>query len=617
MRDARSVERGDELGVIAGAGTDGNHHGVTGDLALLIAGLHPHAALGEAGKGGGGEDLHAELGELSKDAGRTGGAQVGAGAFGHLQHGDLLAGDRQRIGDLQAHQTAADHDDALARDRLALEHVVRDVYVLAGKAHGDGGGTVGDDHAVEVLAGDGLGRERGVQTHLDAGALGLLAHELGGDLHLVLAGGLAGGHELPAQVVARLKHHGLVATCHEGLGGHEAGHAATHDGDALGLVGGLDLPVKLVAHERVAQAGDVLEVARVGKAVQAALVAAHAIHDAVRLALARLVAELGVGELGAAHDHEVNLVVLEDLLGELGRVDAADADGGHAGLAADARGVVYIEAGLEVDRRHLERVGGSDDVAARDVEHVDAGLAGHLAELDGVLDGHAVLEAVVERADAHEQGHVLGDVLADGADAGERELGAVLQGAAPLVVSVVQAGGEEGVRQVVVGAVELDAVVARLDAARGGLAVAVDDLVDLLDGDAGDLEAVDAHGLGHEDLRFGVHGDGDGALPQLDAGAPALAVDGVGEAAVPLDEAVFGDGEEAVGGAGRVDRGDFHDGEAHAAGGADAVVLNELVGDLALMAHARAHGGHHHAVAHGERLDGEGLEELGEHGTPI
>ena len=172
-------------------------------------------------------------------------------------------------------------------------------------------------------------------------------------------------------------------------------------------------------------------------------------------------------------------------------------------------------------------------------------------------------------------------------------------------------------RQVVVGAVELDAVVARLDAARGGLSIAVDDLVDLLDGDAGDLKAVDAHGLGHEDLRFGVHGDGDGALPQLDAGAPALAVDGVGEAAVPLDEAVFGDGEEAVGGAGRVDRGDFHDGEAHAAGGADAVVLNELVGDLALMAHARAHGGHHHAVAHGERLDGEGLEELGEHGTPI
>ena len=68
-------------------------------------------------------------------------------------------------------------------------------------------------------------------------------------------------------MVARLEHHGLVAACHEGLGGHEAGHAATHDGDALGLVGCLDLPVKLVAHERVAQAGDVLEVARVGKAV--------------------------------------------------------------------------------------------------------------------------------------------------------------------------------------------------------------------------------------------------------------------------------------------------------------------------------------------------------------
>ena len=433
----------------------------------------------------------------------------------------------------------------------------------------------------------------------------------------MLAGCLASGHELTAQVVARLEHHCLVAACHEGLGGHEAGYAAAHDGDALGLVGGLDLPVKLVAYQRVAQAGDVRKVAQVGKAVQTALVASHAIHDAVRLALARLVAELGVGELRATHDHEVDLVVLEDLLGELGRVDAADSDGDHAGFASDARGVVDVEAGLEVDRRYLERVGGGDDVATRDVEHVDAGLAGHLAERDGVLDGHTVFKAVVERADAHEQGHVLGDVLANRADAGERELGAVLQAAAPLVVAVVEARGEEGVRQVVVGAVELDAVVARFDAARCGLAVAVDDLVDLLDGDAGDGEAVDGHLVGDQDLRLGIHGDGDGSLPQLDSGASALAMDGVGEAAVSLDVAVLGDGQEAVGGAGHMDGGDLHDREAHAARRADAMVLDELVGDLALMAHARAHGGHHHAVAHGERLDGEGLKELGEHSASL
>ena len=61
--------------------------------------------------------------------------------------------------------------------------------------------------------------------------------------------------------------------------------------------------------------------------------------------------------------------------------------------------------------------------------------------------------------------------------------------------------------------------------------------------------------------------------------------------------------------------GDLDDGEADTAGGADAMVLDQLVGHGALVAHARAHGGHHDAVAHGEGSDGEGFEELGEHGA--
>ena len=106
---------------------------------------------------------------------------------------------------------------------------------------------------------------------------------------------------------------------------------------------------------------------------------------------------------------------------------------------------------------------------------------------------------------------------------------------------------------------EFDAVIARLHAARRGGAVAVDDLVDLLDGDAGDGEAVDGHLIGDEDLGRRIHGDGDGSLPELDADAPALGVDGVGEALVALDEAVLGQRQEAVGGAGCVDRGDLDD----------------------------------------------------------
>ena len=559
MRDTRGVESGNELVVVAGARSHGDHDVVAGDLTGGLPRLHADAGLGEAIERGGGQDLDAEFRELAEDAGRTGRAEVGARALGHLEHGDLFAGGRQRIGDLQTHQSAANHDDALALDRFAFEHGVGDVDVGAGESQRDGGGAVGDDHAVEAFNCDGLGRERGVQTHLDAGTPRLFAHERRSDFHLAFAGCLAGGDELATQTVARLEDHGLVPAGDERLGGHQARNAAAHDGDALGLIRHLDLPVELVTDEWVAQAGDVLEVAHVGEAVQASLVAADTVDDAVGLSRARLVAELGVGELGSAHNHEVDLVLLEDLLGDLRGVDTSDADGGHAGLAADACRVVDVEARCQVDGRNLEGIRGGDDIAAGDVEHVDAGFARHLAERDRVLNAHAALEAVVMSVDAHEQGHILRDVLADRADAGEWELGAILQAASPFVAAVVEARGEEGVREVIVGAMEFDAVIARLHAARRGGAVAVDDLVDLLDGDAGDGEAVDGHLIGGENLGRRIHGDGDGSLPELDADAPALGVDGVGEALVALDEAVLGQRQEAVGGAGCVDRGDLDD----------------------------------------------------------
>ena len=76
-----------------------------------------------------------------------------------------------------------------ARPRPARPRARRAQHdVLAGKAECDGGSTVGDDHAVEVLAGDGLGRERGVPGAPRRRSAWPARRWLGGDLHLVLAG---------------------------------------------------------------------------------------------------------------------------------------------------------------------------------------------------------------------------------------------------------------------------------------------------------------------------------------------------------------------------------------------------------------------------------------------
>lgn len=137
-------------------------------------------ALADVVEHGGGQDFDAEFGEFAKDAGRTSGAEVGTGAFGHFEHGVPFAGNRQGIGDLEARQAAADH------------------------------------------------------------------------------------------------------------------------GDAFVLFGRLDFSIGLIADEGIAQACDVLGVAQVGESVETALVAADAVDDAVRTALACLVAELRIGELRAA-----------------------------------------------------------------------------------------------------------------------------------------------------------------------------------------------------------------------------------------------------------------------------------------------------------------------------
>lgn len=85
--------------------------------------------------------------------------------------------------------------------------------------------------------------------------------------------------------------------------------------------------------------------------------------------------------------------------------------------------------------------------------------------------------------------------LANGADDFEQEAGAVFERATVGVLAVVDGGTQELSDEIAVGAVEFDAIEARLLGPGGGLAELLDDLGDFVGGDGAGFEAVERVGL--------------------------------------------------------------------------------------------------------------------------
>ena len=357
---------------------------------------------------------------------------------------------------------------------------------------------------------------------------------------------------------------------------------------------------------------------QIGKPIQTALVAAHAAVDVLYAAFLALVAEIRVCQLGTTHDHHIHLAGFQNVLGLLGVVDAAHADGQYPGALADAGGVVHIEATGQIQRRHLVLAGSGDDVAAGNIQHIHTGLLGPIAEGDGILHGQTGLaEAIVLCVDAHEQRHPFRHGGTNGANARQRETGAVLQAAAVLVGAVVQAIRQGGMGQIVVGTVELDAVEPGSHRTSSGLAVAVHHLSDHFFADAGNSKARGQLGIaGKQDHSRLVHTHGQTALPQLDARLAALGMDGVGQLLQLGDVLVLCDGEEHLGCAEGVDGRYLHDIQSAAAPYASDMVCNVLFVYKTILGKTGAHGRHDDAVAQRHILDGNGREQLVEHKQP-
>ena len=188
------------------------------------------------------------------------------------------------------------------------------------------------------------------------------------------------------------------------------------------------------------------------------------------------------------HPHQVDVATFEDAVG-LGRVlDVLGVDHRHADHFLDARGQV---------QEGLRRIGHVGNDVGQGVVGVTAG-ADHAEEVHlagGIVVGGDGLHVVVGQAigvelvaaDAHAHHEVVADLGTHRLEHLQAKAHAALEGAAPGVLALVDAGAPELVDQVLVHGGQLDPIETALLGPASGLGEVTDDAPDflLLDGLAG------------------------------------------------------------------------------------------------------------------------------------
>ena len=369
--------------------------------------------------------------------------------------GDAGAAREQELGHVHADPASADHGHAAAGraragEQLRVGHDHRMIGARQVELAGADAG--GDDDMVKIGEVGGLGTSSQVNGHVQH--LEAASEILEGGGELLLAGHAHGVAELAAELGLGLEDLHRQPARRGRLGAGEPRRPGPHHGDPL--TGGRhgEHEVGLAACARVDQAGRAL----IGKGVvEARLVARNTDVDFIGPALGDLRHEGGVGEQRPRHRHQICLAAGEDLLGRVGGVDAVGGDDRHTDLGLEAAREVG-----ERGARHRGDDGGNAGLVPADsgVEHVDARRLQTLGEFGGLGPGLAAVNQV-EKTDAVLDEEVGADLVPDATHDLLREPHAFAGGAAPGVVTVVGAGGEELVDEVALGAHDLDAVVAR------------------------------------------------------------------------------------------------------------------------------------------------------------
>ena len=346
-------------------------------------------------------------------------------------------------------------------------------------------------------------------------------------------------------------------------------------------------------------------------AVQAAQ-AANAGADVVGVAGGCLVAELGIAQIGAAHHADVGGAVLDQLLGDPGLVNATDGGDGNVDVLFD-----LARAG---GMRGLLGTGGGNCGAALDggttrhMNHVDAGLLQATRDVDHVVEGQAAIGVLIARnADVDDK--VLAAALANLGDDLEQEAHTGVERAAVLISTLVIERGQKAAEHAVgVRCVDLDAIDASLLHTHGSVAKLMRELVNLVDRDgARCLAGVRRAHKGRSDqARRARNVKGHvGGVEELRHDLAAILVDGRGELFPAGDKRIVVAAHVTRQiGIGGLDRHDLGDDEAHAALGASTVMIDQVVGHIAVIGQVGRYRRHKDAVLDLGRTD---LDRAKEH----
>ena len=315
--------------------------------------------------------------------------------------------------------------------------------------------TGGDQHLVEALGRQAVRIDALPEADVHAQHRKPATVIAQGLVELFLAGNAAGQVELAADVVGGFKQGDLVPALGRDGGVAEAGGAGAHHRDPLGGARGVVFQLSLVAGARIDQAADQLAGEGV---VEAGLVAGDAGVDLVLAALTRLGHQVRVGQHRPRHRDEVGVAARQHFFGDGGHVDAVGGDHRHVQDLAQPAGDLR-EGGARDhggDGRHLGLVPaevGGDDVHPLGFQR--------LGQHDHLFPGQAILKHV-HRRDAEDQDEVGAHSGAHPSDDLDRELHAVLEGAAPAVGALVGLVHTEGRDQVAGRADDLDTVITGL-----------------------------------------------------------------------------------------------------------------------------------------------------------
>ena len=583
------------------------------DLAILFV---TDGVLGNLGHLGLGQHVNA-LGEHARDEHRaTGTALVGGERLGHLNDGDIAIGRRQVvdqrgqvIGRLAADGAAAHDDDLLAREGLAAQQVVSRHNLLKAlhKGWSDGLGAISQDNLVaRVIALNVLGRKLGTKDARDAG-LGqatVLILDHAGEFLLCRRNGCDA--HFAARLILLVHEHHVMTALGGNVGRLHARGAGAHDEHVLSLGG--RLVAGLVAlHVRVDGAGDALAE---HDAVQAAQ-AADAGTNLVGVAGSRLVAELGIAQIGAAHHADVGSAVLDQLLGNPCLVDAAHGGNGNVHMLFDLARASGVRSLLRASGGNCRAA--LDGGTARHVNHVDAGLLQATRDVDHVVEGQAAIGVLVAR-DTDVDDEVLAATLANLGDDLEQEAHAGVERATVLVGTLVIERGQKAAEHAMgVRRMDLDAIDAGLLHTHGGVAELMRELVDLIDRDgARRLAGIGGAHKGRSDQAQrarNVKGHV-GRVEELRHDLAAVLVDGRGELFPAGDKRVVVAAHVTRQiGIGGLDRHDLGDDQAHAALGAGTVVVDQVFGHVAMVGQVGGHRRHKDAVLNLGRTDLDRAEE--------